>query len=962
MNARQPPRATYRLQFSHEFTFSQAERIVPYLAALGVSHVYASPCLKARAGSLHGYDIVDHTQLNPEIGSREQFGALVDALHQCGMGLILDWVPNHMGIAGNENPWWLDVLEHGQSSRYAAYFDIDWHPIRESLRGQVLLPVLGDHYGRVLENGELNLEFNAALGEFSVRYLEHRFPIDPETYPLILAHRVERLSSSTEEDGHVLIEWHSLITEFERLGGARCTPLERYRSAAACKRQLAELYARSPCVREFLRENIAALCGEVGQPETFDPLHALLERQSFQLAYWRVASDEINYRRFFDINELACLRQENPEVFDATHRLLLGLIADGSVDGLRIDHPDGLYDPRDYFRQLQREAGRIVKASDPEKQGQGRCIYVAVEKILAGYERLREDWLVAGTTGYDFANLVNGLFIYPAAERTLTRLYDHYTGQHQLFEEVLYDRKRRIILLEMSSELTTLVNLLSGIAQSNRRTRDYTVTGLRDALLEVVACFPVYRTYITANGVTEEDRRFVTWAVAQARKRCPLADATFLDFVQRMLLLEYAEDAAAEEQARILRFTMKFQQYTAPVMAKGMEDTAFYVYNRLVSLNEVGGDPRRFGVSIAAFHHANQQRLEHWPDSMLNTATHDSKRSGDVRARINVITELAEEWQHAVARWSRLNRNKKISVDDQPAPSRNDEYLLYQTLLGAWPLEADEQVPLLGRIEAYMAKATREAKIHTSWSHPNDEYERSIIEFVRALFDRNRSQRFLQDFSAFQQRIARFGCFNSLSQVLLLLTSPGVPDLYQGTELWRFNLVDPDNRRPVDFDSRSTMLADLCRAHRHPAAPESLLDLLRNPEDGRAKLFLIWKTLAARQAYRELFARGDYLPLETRGKNAEHLCAFIRRWQKTTVIVIAARWFARLPEGPHGCPVGSAVWEDTTIIVPTFCREAPIADALGGGAVEMADLPGGPSLSAAQVLNHFPVGLLISAS
>jgi len=762
------------------------------------------------------------------------------------------------------------------------------------------------------------------------------------------------------EETHTLSDWHELCADLEQLRALRPTPIERSRAASGCKQRLAALYRQSPSIPTFIDEKLGVFNGAAGQPETFDLLHGLLELQSFRLAYWRVALHEINYRRFFDINELVCLRQENPEVFDATHRLVLALIADGSVDGLRIDHPDGLYDPRDYFRRLQCEVGRITQCA-AENGGEQRPLYLVAEKILAGYEHLREDWPVSGTTGYEFANLVNGLFVYVGAEKELTRIYARYAGETATFDDVLYDRKSQIIRAQMSSEMSTLVNLLSGIAQSDRSTRDYTVNGLRDALTEVVACFPVYRTYIAAGSITEEDRRFVVWAIAQAKKRSPAADITIFDFIQRILLLEYREDLGADYAARVLQFTRKFQQYAAPVMAKGMEDTAFYVYNRLASLNEVGCDPRRFGVTPAAFHYANQQRLKHWPHSMINTATHDSKRSGDVRLRIDVISELADEWRFKLFHWRRLNRNKKVRVDDQPAPSRNDEYLLYQTLLGTWPLDSPENEdlePFRARIEAYMLKAVREAKIHTSWINPNEAYERAVAEFVRALLDPRKSKAFLQDFLQFQRRIARFGLSNGLSQTLLHLTSPGVPDIYQGTELWSFTLVDPDNRGAVDFERYADHLATLRRSARDVASPRLLQDMLQHLDDGRAKLFLTWKALAARNACPELFARGDYLPLEARGEQAEHLVAFMRRCENAAIVVVAARCFARLLRGLDLDPVGAEVWGDTRIQLPENGKASRFLDLLGGAEIGAFESNGGLCLSVGQVLSRFPVALL----
>ncbi|QSA98178.1 malto-oligosyltrehalose synthase [Methylococcus sp. EFPC2] len=962
MNEKVTPRATYRLQFNRNFTFVEATRRVPYLAALGISHVYASPCLKARAGSLHGYDIVDHNAFNPEIGSREEFEHFVDTLHDHGMGLILDIVPNHLGIAGGENTWWLDVLEHGQSSAYAAYFDIDWHPVKEALRSKVLLPVLGAQYGEVLERGELTLAFDSRRGEFAIRYYDHRFPLDPETYPVILAHEMDSLAARAAEESHAMTEWHGLVADFERLRAARGVPTERLRASAACKQCLAALFERSPSVRAFIEEKIAVYNGAAGHQGSFDLLHGLLEQQSFRLAYWRVAADEINYRRFFDVNELVCLRQENSEVFDATHRLLFALIADGSVDGLRVDHPDGLHDPRAYFRRLQDEACRgrdcLPGTATPRED---KPLYLVAEKILAGYEHLPEDWAIDGDTGYAYANLVNGLFIYPGSERELTRLYARFTGIRSTFDEVWYDRKREIIRSQLSSELTVLANLLDGIAQAGRDTRDYTLNGLREALTEVVACFPVYRTYVTPESVSEDDRRFVDWAVAQAKRRSPAADTSVFDFIRDILLLSKLENREADYRGRVLRFAMRFQQYTAPVNAKGMEDTAFYVYNRLVALNEVGGDPRRFGVSPAAFHTTNQQRLRHWPRAMLNTSTHDSKRGEDVRARLDVISELVDEWPQMLTRWSRLNRRKKRPVDDAPAPSRNDEYLLYQTLLGTWPVEpldASGLEQFRARIEAYMLKALREAKIHTSWINPNEAYEAAVTAFVRGLLDASAGKAFLADFLPFQQRVARFGLYNSLSATLLKLTSPGVPDIYQGTELWSFTLVDPDNRGPVDFNLRERTLRSLRDTD---VAPDHLRSLIERLEEGRAKLHLIRKTLALRRDYPDVFAWGDYLPLESVGEKAEHLCSFARRREQITILVIAARWFARLLLGRDGLPLGTAVWGDTFIPLPDGAGGTVFKEVLSDRHVTTMAQDGRRLLRIGEVLSHFPVALLISA-
>jgi (1->4)-alpha-D-glucan 1-alpha-D-glucosylmutase len=965
MKKRTIPCATYRLQFSKDFTFAHATELVPYFQALGISHIYASPCLKARANSSHGYDIVDHDSLNPELGGNEQFETLVDTLHAHGMGLILDLVPNHMGIAGGENVWWNDVLENGQASPFASYFDIDWHPIKEELGGKVLLPVLGEHYGKVIENGKLVLEFDCQRGQFGIRYWDHRFPVDPETYPTILGYEIERLAALVAEESHVMTEWHSLIADFEQIRATRNTPLERARAAAGCKQRLTELHGQSRAVRKFLEETTAAFNGTMGEPRSFDNLHQLLAQQSFRLAYWRVAADEINYRRFFDINELAGLCQENPDVFESTHRLVLALIADGSADGLRIDHVDGLYDPAGYCRRL-REAVTRMAGEPPTGTGEEstRPLYLVVEKILGGFEHLREDWPVDGTTGYEFSALVNGLFVHPEAEAALTRVYTNFVGRRPPFEEVIYQCKRQVIRTQLSSELTMLTNMLNRIAQADRATRDYTLYGLREALLEVVACFPVYRTYITADGVSSEDRRFVEWAIAQAKKRSSAAaDITVFDFLLDILLLRNLEIAGAEYRSRVLRFTMRFQQYTAPVMAKGMEDTAFYAYNRLLSLNEVGGDPRRFSVTVAAFHHANLQRLHRWPHAMLNTSTHDSKRGEDVRARLNLLSELASEWRLHLSRWRRLNGSKKRLVNDAPAPSRDDEYRFYQTLLGAWPLETGG--PQVGgdgfreRILSYMLKAVREAKVHTSWINPNPAYDDAVIGFVKKLLNRSSGRRFLEDFLVLYRRVVRFGLYNGLSQTVLKLTCPGIPDVYQGCELWSFTLVDPDNRRPVDFTLRKQLLNELDSPD---GGPSALVEtLLRNIEDGRAKLYILSRVLRIRQRRPEVFAEGAYLPLETIGKKAGHICAFARHRNGIIVVVIVARWFSRLmSEQDHDLPLGKTVWGETYVQAPPFSGRRHFRDLFSEASVRTIAVKGVRVFDMGTVLANFPVAVLIA--
>ncbi|MGD2073832.1 MAG: malto-oligosyltrehalose synthase [Gammaproteobacteria bacterium] len=962
MTAPAVPVATYRLQLNADFRFDDARRIVPYLHELGISHVYASPYLKARAGSMHGYDIVDHNALNPEIGDQTRFDQLVAELHRHDMGQILDIVPNHMAVGGSDNAWWLDVLEHGEASAYAPYFDIDWHPVKQALQNKVLLPFLGDHYGTVLERGELRLRLDCAAGALSVHYYDHLFPLDPCTYPQLLGAGGDA-PSGNGPSGEAVAALDGLIEQFRALprhtDAAPGRRRVRREDAARCKRGLADLCQTHPEIAAHLEHNVERFNGTPGEADSFDLLHRLLETQPYRLAYWKVASDEINYRRFFDINELAGLRMEDRDAFAATHRLIGDMLERGQIEGMRIDHVDGLYDPLRYCTDLQDLARDRRGAGETDEP---RPVYLLVEKVLGGHERLPAAWPVAGTTGYETAQLLNGLLVYPESERRLSRLYTRFTGHGNDFNELLYERKKLIIHSVLSSELTVLANLLSGIAQADRHTRDFTYHGLRDALAKVVACYPVYRSYVTAAGSSDEDRRDVQWAVAQAKKRSPVADLLTFDFIHDLLILNDLQRHGPNLQHRIVQFIARFEQYTAPVMAKGMEDTAFYAYNRLVSLNDVGFDPRSFGVSTAAFHHENRLRLANWPHAMVSTSTHDSKRGEDVRARIDVLSEVPDDWRRHLARWSRINRSRKRLVDDRPAPSRNDEYLLYQTLLGAWPLEPLDDAGLGAfreRIEGYMIKAVREAKTHTSWINPGEEYEQAVRHFVRALLRNPGRSAFLADFLPFQKRMARYGLLNSLSQTLLKLTAPGVPDIYQGNELWAFNLVDPDNRRPVDYARRTALLETLRERYAEPT-PALARGLLERIEDSRAKLYLTWQTLKLRQHHAAVFSEGDYLGLSVQGPRADHICAFARQHQGVTIVVAAARWFARLTHNEPDALPERRLWEGTAVAL----AETPAADGyrnlLTGETVPLQEQQDGPRLSAADLFASFPVALLSS--
>lgn len=954
------PRATYRLQFNRDFTFTQAAELIPYLADLGISHCYASPYLKARPGSMHGYDIVDHSALNPEIGTAEEYDHFIATMRAHGMGHILDIVPNHMGVMGADNVWWLDVLENGPASAHGRFFDIDWDPLNPSLKGKVLLPMLGEHYGTVLKRGELRLDFDPERGEFSAFYYHHRLPIDPATYPRIVGHRRERLAEVLGRDDPQFSELQTLLTAFghlpPRLTSNPAQQAERQRDKEVHKRHLVALVRANADIAHHIEENLREFNGRIENPASFDMLHELIQAQGYRLAYWRVASDEINYRRFFDVNDLAALRMEEPAVFDATHGFVLDLVAQDKIQGLRVDHPDGLYDPGQYFSRVQER----VRGSHLEP-GQPLPLYLVIEKILADHERLFDDWAIHGATGYRFASLTNALFVNATAEHRMTRVYNEFVGNRESFDQFAYRAKKLIMDTALASELTVLSNRLARIAAASRDTCDFTLNNLREALAEIVACFPVYRSYLSASGLSADDRRHIDWAIGVAKKRSPAADISIFDFIHDVLTNETAHNSTEAYRQASLSAAMKFQQYSAPVMAKGVEDTAFYRYHRLVSLNDVGGDPRRFGLSAAAYHAATRIRAQRWPHNQLATSTHDSKRSEDVRARINVLSEMPAAWKLMVTRWSRLNRTRKRDVDGLASPSANDEYLLYQTLVGTWPAGDTSRIDLetyRERIAAYMIKAAREAKEHTSWINVNGEYEEALKAFVDALLTPGETNLFLCDFGRAVKRITDFGVLNSLAQTLLKLTVPGVPDIYQGCELWQFTLVDPDNRRPVDFNLRRRMLDGVRRLVDGP--PETwaarLRPLLEDMGDGRIKLYLTWQALQLRARWPELFRDGEYLPLPITGAFADHLLAFARRAGNRAALVVVPRLTSLLPDHNEPLPMGPRVWQETAVQLPASLSSHRWRDVLTG-----RECRPGAILHAATALTDLPIALLATS-
>ncbi|HMF94373.1 MAG TPA: malto-oligosyltrehalose synthase [Vicinamibacterales bacterium] len=935
------PLSTYRLQFNRCFTFRDARSVVDYLHDLGVSDCYASSYLKAVPGSLHGYDVADPTRLNPEIGSAEDHAAWIDAMQARGMGHVLDLVPNHMGIAKSSNPWWLDVLENGACSRFARFFDFEWRPVKDELANKVLIPILGDQYGEVLERQELKL--TCRDGAFFVVYYDDTLPVAPDTFGMVFdgdldAWQSGNGGSDADELLSILTASRNLPARSERSAEAIAV---RAREKEIVKRRLANLAERSADVRGLIDRSIARLNGVAGQPHSFDALDRLLNVQSYRLAHWRVASEEINYRRFFDVNQLAALRVEDPAVFDEVHRFVFELVDSGAVTGLRIDHVDGLFDPRDYLRRLQERAP-------------GRGFFVVVEKILAPGEQLATDWPVSGTTGYDFANAVNGLFVDTRNERAFDDIYRRFARERIPFDDLSYRAKKQVLHETMSGDINSLGHQLNRFSERNRHFRDFTLYSLISTLKEVIACFPVYRTYLTAGDpISDPDRRYITQAIRCAKRRAPGVTGVVFDFIQKLLLKQTPATPAEQGEERA-RFIGKFQQLTGPVAAKGIEDTALYLHNRLISLNEVGSDPTQFGVDSATVHAWMADRQARWPHALSATSTHDTKRGEDVRARVNVLSELPGAWKDAARRWRALNRRCKQDVKGVTAPDSNEEYFLYQTLIGAWPFEQDDETrrQFVERIIAYATKALREAKAHTSWLSPDEEYERAVHEFLRAILERRRTNLFLRTFEPFQARIAQLAIYNSLSQLAIKITAPGVPDFYQGTEFWDLTLVDPDNRRQVDYATRRLRLSAMEPCSGRAAAPETIRDLLAHSSDGRVKMYVMNRALAARARLRDVYEAGAYTALAAAGARRDCVFAFARGDRAITCV---PRLVATLT-GDGTPPLGPEAWGDTRIDLPAPLRGRMYCDVFTG-----ARLDAGDTLALASVFERFPVALLVPA-
>jgi (1->4)-alpha-D-glucan 1-alpha-D-glucosylmutase len=924
------PLSTYRLQLTPAFGFTDAAALVPYLAELGITDVYISPPFAASPGSTHGYDVVDHNVVRDELGGAAGYDTLCAAIAQAGMGQLVDFVPNHMGI-GPHNPWWIDVLENGPSSAYSPYFDVDWKPLKDELENKVLVPVLGDQFGEVLERGELKLVREG--GAFFVKYWEHCFPVAPRQIPHLLGHRLDSLRAELGAGDPQLQELESILTALEKLAPRDAVSpdavAERAREKEVAKRRLAALFEASPRIGAFVDENVAIYNGRPGDPRSFDLLDALLSHQAYRLAHWRVAGEEINYRRFFDINTLAAIRMEDDRVFRDTHQLVFRLIGEGKVTGLRIDHPDGLYAPSAYFRRLQQEQDGL---------------YVVVEKILEGHEKMPSSWQVDGTTGYEWLNSVNGLFVDARQAGAFGEIYARFTGIRQKWSELVNEKKRVLMRSSMASEINMLSHRLNRLSEGNRRTRDFTLNALTGALVDYVARLPIYRTYVEGNdaaSVEQRDRQYIESTIRAAKRASRELNRSIYDFLRSILLLENPTDDSRE-------FVRKLQQVTGPVTAKAIEDTAFYLYNRLVSLNEVGGDPQRFGVSVEEFHRDNAARLADWPGSLNTTATHDTKRGEDVRLRIDALSEIPAEWEQRLQRWAGLAASFKTVEDGEVAPDANDELLVYQTLVGSFPDDGRVSDEYRARIGQYLEKALKEAKVHSSWTNPDEAYEKATRDFADALLS---SPPFLADFQPFVQRVAAAARLSSLAQVALKIASPGVADVYQGCELWDLSLVDPDNRRPVDYALRRRMLDGIAR--RSSEGAEARLQLARELAqpaalvDGRAKLLLVREAMRFRRAHGPLFLEGEYLPLAVDGADAAHVVAFARRHREERLVCIVPRLTLALFDR------GAKLALDARVVLPPELRGS-FTDIVTGRRHDAPD----DSLTLAPLLADFPVALL----
>jgi (1->4)-alpha-D-glucan 1-alpha-D-glucosylmutase len=964
MNERKKIRATYRLQFTKGFPFENAEAIVPYLHRLGVSHIYSSPIFAARPGSLSGYDTCDFSRINPELGGESALESLVNTLHVHDMGLIVDFVPNHMSTHPQWNKWWRNVLANGPSSAVSEYFDIDWYPVNSNVHGKVLLPILGQQYGNALEAGELHIEYRDE--EFCLYYADLNLPLNPRQMKFLLRHGWAEVTGELDIEPAVRQEFESILFQLDHTPGYRESGTEarmdRERETQAAMLRLTRVISESPALRRHLESVIRRFNGSPGDPESFDLLHTLLQQQPYRLSYWRTAMHEINYRRFFDINDLIGLRIEHGPLFTAAHAKLIELVERGWIDGVRLDHIDGLLDPQQYLLQF-REATRAVSPD----------LYLVVEKILARQEWLNEQWPVDGSTGYNFLALVNGLWVREKNLREIEVIYQEFCGVVQPEQDAVYRAKRLIIVTSMSSELKVLAQELNRLSEQNRRSRDFTLDGLQEALREVVACFPVYRTYISERGFSASDEMAINEAIGQAKRRNPTFESSIFEFIRWHICPVRQPGEAGDAFAQRLSFAMKFQQYTSPVQAKGMEDTVFYRYSPLASLNEVGSGAGRRTTTPEEFHDVNLYRMQRWPDAMLTTSTHDTKRGEDARIRISTLAESPQKWKSNLLQWSKINQSAKTSVNGRPAPDPADEYLYYQNLLGMWPpasKAADDEI--VDRMKAFMNKALKEAKVHTSWINPSNDYDTAMENFVEQTLRGACSAEFIAAFLPIAERTAMLGVWESISQMAIKLASPGVADTYQGDELWNLSLVDPDNRRPVDYSIRQHRLTELLarlddQKMDIPQRRKLIAELCRNWGTGELKLLYMALALRLRAREPQLFALGKYVPLNAEGPHAEHLIAFARVHEDKVFITVAARWFGELLHTPNALQDLQVQFQKTWIQLPNegaaISGKGPkFKHVVTGAIVPIESATGKPRFRVSDALDALPAGWVMMES
>jgi (1->4)-alpha-D-glucan 1-alpha-D-glucosylmutase len=954
------PLATYRLQFNSNFRFRDAIPILDYLRDLGISHLYASPILSSRHGSGHGYDVTDPTSIDLKLGGPEDFDALQAALQERGLGLILDIVPNHMA-ASSENRWWMDVLEFGPDSAFSSYFDIDWDSPSRTLAGKLLLPFLGRPFGDVLNDGELKIGLHD--GRFLLHYFDHTFPIAPASYAEILGHCQANAQIVLDRGSPAALEWQGVLAVAQSLfygsGATAQAAAERRIKFESLRDRLKQFLTAFSVVGACVNRALDGLNGASGDPASFVKLEQILGAQHYRLAYWQVPSEAINYRRFFSITDLVGVRVEDPAVFDATHELIIRTAQNPTCAGFRIDHIDGLRDPLAYLNRVRErlaKPGAAHGAQDPENAEP----YVIVEKILAKDEQLPVEWPVQGTTGYDFMNASARLFVDETRAKRLDEIYADWIGLRADFDDVVYEKKKLVMRTLFGVEMRALGRELGELARDDRYARELHPAELAEALIEVTACLPVYRTYIQSPDVPESTKQLLATAIDAARSHRSTLPGRYFDFLSDVLLLASPEHVRPEQRESRLTFVTRWQQFTGSIMAKGVEDTALYVYFPLASMNEVGGDPRVVGNGPAEFHQFVAARQGKWPNSLNTTTTHDTKRSEDTRCRISVLSEIPERWSECLPEWSSMNERHTSKLDRTVVPDRSEEYLFYQTLIGAWPLQEDDRPALVPRLQEYFIKASREANVRTRWGAPNQAHESALREFVARTLDGAANSEFCASVERLMDCVGVYGMLNGLSQTLLKCTCPGVPDTYQGSELWDLRLVDPDNRGVIDFDRRVALMGTL-HSPQGGQSRSDVEDLLSKWRDGRVKIYLLSRVLNARQNMPELFCFGSYKVLAATGEHASRIVAFAREHAEAWAITIFPRCMASVQGPVTLSECRRKFWQKTDLLLPVGAPKGWV-NVLGGNALGSVEVKSEGRLSLSEVFEEFPLALLLPSS